>query len=109
MPGDAMSISTNVMPLLLLRRPGGAHQREHPIRFACVRRPDLAAGAHQVVTVIDRRHRQRRQIRARLRLGVALTEENLTGQDPRQKELLLRIRSELDDRVGDHPNSHRGQ
>ncbi len=95
--------------LLLLRRPCCAHQAEHPVRFAGVRGPYLAAGTYQVVAVVDRRHRQRRQVRARLGFGVALTEEHLAGQDPRQVELLLRVRAEFDDRVGDHPDAHRRQ
>ena len=61
------------------------------IQFAspCVCRPDLAAGAHQVVAVIDRGHRQRGQIRTRFGFGVALAEEHLAGQDAGQEELLL--------------------
>ena len=109
MPGDVMSISTNVMPCCFFCVRDVRTRAEHPVRFAGVRRPDLAAGAHQVVAVVDRRHRQRRQIRARLGFGVALAEEHLAGQDPRQEVLLLRVRAELDDRVGDHPDAHRRQ
>ena len=42
-------------------------------------------------------------------IGVALAEEHLAGQDPRQEIALLLVGAELDDRVGDHPDAHRRQ
>ncbi len=106
MPADFMSMSTNVMPCCFL---GIREVRTRPniqLGLAGVCGPDLAAGTHQVIAVVDRRHRQRRQVRTRLGFGVALTEEHLASQDAGEKELLLCRRAERDDRVRDHSNPH---
>ncbi len=94
---------------LLLVAAAGAHEREHPIGFPRMGGPDLAAGADQVVTVVAGGHRQRRQVRPGLWFGVALTEEHLTREDAGQEIVLLFVGAELDDRVGHHPDTHRGQ
>lgn len=85
MPADFMSMSTNVMPCCFL---GIREVRTRPniqLGLAGVCGPDLAAGTHQVIAVVDRRHRQRRQVRTRLGFGVALAEEHLAGQDAGRK------------------------
>ena len=51
--------------------------------------PDLAARAHQIVAVVDRGHRQRREVGTGLGFGVALAEEHLTGEDAGEEVLLL--------------------
>ena len=95
--------------MLFLGRSGGAHQGEDPVCFHSVGGPDLAAGADQIITVVDGGHLQRCQIRAGLRFGVALAEEHLAGEDAGQEVILLFGCAEGDDRVGHHVNSHGGQ
>ena len=99
-------MSTNVMPCCFFVPRGRTDQAEHPVRLPRVGRPDLAAGAHQIVAVVDRGHGQGGEVGPGLRLGIALAEEHLAGEDAREEVVLLSLGPVLDDRVRDHANSH---
>ena len=61
---------------------------------------------NQILAVVDRGHRQRRQIGPGLRFGIALAEEHLRGQDSGEAVILLLRCAIGDDCVRDHPDAH---
>ncbi len=68
-----------------------AHQREHPVGPGAVGGPDLLARDDPVVAVAHGARREAGEVRACVRLGVALGPDHLGGQDARQPPGLLHL------------------
>jgi hypothetical protein len=86
------------MPSCLVAPGVGAAGEPDVVGVVDQRRVDLLPVDDEVVAVADRPGRQRPEVGAGVRLGVADREEQLTGEDPGQEEVLLLLRAELLDR-----------
>src|ERR1700687_5092479 len=82
-----------------------AHQAEDPVRVLGHGRPDLLAGDHVVAVLPHRPRLERRQVRARARLRVALAPEILSLVDAREELLLLGVGAELQEHRGAHAHA----
>ena len=80
--------------VLLLAGTVRAHQRETPVRPVGVGRPDLAAVDDVMVAVAHRAAGERGQVRAGIRLRIALAPDCLAGEDARQVARLLLLGAE---------------
>ena len=80
--------------VLLLAGTVRAHQREAPVRPVGVGRPDLAAVDDVVVAVAHRPAGERGQVRAGIRLRIALAPDGPAGEDARQVARLLLLGAE---------------
>ena len=85
-------------PLVPLRRGIGAADDEAPVRPRRPGGPHLLAVDHPLVALEARARLHVREVRARVRLRVALAPDLLAGDDRRQEAALLRLAAEGDQR-----------
>ena len=71
-------------PLVLGRRKIRAHQAEDPVRLVGVGGPDFLAVDEEMIALVLGFRRERREIRPRVRLGIALAPANFAVHDLRQ-------------------------
>src|SRR5204863_27590 len=80
----------------------GAHQAEHPVGVLRVGGPYLLPVHDELVAAELRARAERRQVRARARLRVALAPDLRGGEDARQVTAPLLLAAVLDERRPDH-------
>ncbi|GCC45919.1 hypothetical protein chiPu_0030186, partial [Chiloscyllium punctatum] len=93
--------------VVLLGRRIGAHQAEDPVGIVGVGGPDLLAVDDVVVTVADRAGLQRGEVRAGVRLGIALAPADQARGDLRQMLLLLLLGAVFQQRRPEHRDAER--
>ena len=92
--------------LLLLRLLVGSHEEKNPVGIHRQRGPDLLAVHHPMVTVQHRLGAQRREVGSRIRFGITLAPNVLTGEDLRQVVVPLLLRAVPYQQRPQHGHAH---